>query len=115
MDPEDGRRPQPVPHHHLAADHRLLGRVRVSATPFSPCFPQLWQLERTNSPFHALPCSKSLYTIWASIAFVWGYMAAIIIIALPIIESWSTIINVLTCNTSKKQAAASAASETAKA
>mmetsp|Transcript_26232 Transcript_26232/g.84708 ORF Transcript_26232/g.84708 Transcript_26232/m.84708 type:complete len:80 (+) Transcript_26232:2084-2323(+) len=56
--------------------------------------------------------SKSLYTIWASVAFVWGYLAAIIIILLPIYESFDTIMNVLTCNTSKKQAAAA---ETAKA
>lgn len=63
-------------------------------------------------PPRTLPRSKSLYTIWASVAFVWGYVAAIVIIVLPIYESFDTIMNVLTCNTSKKQAAAA---ETAKA
>eukprot|EP00967_Tisochrysis_lutea_P140368 scaffold256424_cov32-Tisochrysis_lutea.AAC.1 len=55
--------------------------------------------------------SKSLYTIWASVAFVWGFVGAFVIIFLPVYESSNTILNVLMCNTSAKQAA----SETAKA
>jgi len=34
---------------------------------------------------------KSIYCIWAAVAFVWGWTASIIIIALPIIENWTTI------------------------
>jgi len=40
---------------------------------------------------------KSLYAIWASVAFVWGYAGAFIIIFLPLWESKDTIIAVLTC------------------
>jgi len=42
--------------------------------------------------------SKSLYSLWASIAFVWGWLAAIIIIALPIWENKATIFAVLSCS-----------------
>lgn len=89
----------------------------------APCCPRLpsryRSLARSLKPHPLAPCSrsKSLYTIWASVAFVWGYVAAIIIIALPVYESFDTIMNVLTCNTSKKQAAAAvdAKAEIAKA
>jgi len=42
--------------------------------------------------------SKSLYTIWASVAFVWGYVGAVFIIFLPIYEAKDTLFNILTCN-----------------
>jgi len=40
--------------------------------------------------------SKSLYGIWASVAFIWGWLAAIIIISLPLWENRKTILAVLT-------------------
>ena len=40
---------------------------------------------------------KANYTIWASVAFCWGYIASGFIVVLPIYESWGSISNVLTC------------------
>ena len=40
---------------------------------------------------------KANYTLWASVAFCWGYIASIVIIVLPIYESWGSISNVLFC------------------
>jgi len=44
--------------------------------------------------------SKACYAIWTSIAVMWGYLAAIIIITLPIYENRNTFWAVLTCNPS---------------
>jgi len=44
--------------------------------------------------------SKACYAIWTSIAVMWGYLAAIVIITLPIYENRNTFWAVLTCNPS---------------
>jgi len=41
--------------------------------------------------------TKSMYVLWASVVFMWGYAAAFAICAVPIWESWDTISAVLTC------------------
>jgi len=40
--------------------------------------------------------SESIYNLWASVAFGWGYVASFVIILTPIYENWSTILRVLT-------------------
>ena len=39
--------------------------------------------------------SKSIYSLWASVALVWGWLAAVVIIGLPLYENKETIANVL--------------------
>jgi len=41
--------------------------------------------------------TESVYNLWASVAFGWGYTASFVIIFLPIYENWSTIQRVLVC------------------
>merc|ERR1712072_1050916 len=48
-------------------------------------------------PMGVLP--KAVYNFWSAVAFMWGWIAAIIIIGLPIWENRSTFLAVLTCNT----------------
>jgi len=40
---------------------------------------------------------KDNYTLWASLAFIWGCLGSIIIIILPIIESKDSIVKIFTC------------------
>ena len=46
---------------------------------------------------------KALYSIWASVAFIWGWLAAIMIIGLPIYENRTTVLAVLTWTPVDKQ------------
>lgn len=46
---------------------------------------------------------KSLYTIWASVVFVWGYVAAVVIIILPVYESSDIFIQILCCTVTKTE------------
>jgi len=39
----------------------------------------------------------SLFSLWASLALVWGFFGAFIIIALPIYENWDTFVAVASC------------------
>mmetsp|Transcript_41469 Transcript_41469/g.91099 ORF Transcript_41469/g.91099 Transcript_41469/m.91099 type:complete len:740 (-) Transcript_41469:194-2413(-) len=48
---------------------------------------------------------KSLYAVWASLAFIWGWLAAIVIIGLPILENIETVIAVITWSPVSKQPA----------
>jgi len=47
-------------------------------------------------PFGVLP--KAVYNLWAALAFMWGWVAAIAIIGLPIYENRATFVAVMTCN-----------------
>jgi len=52
-------------------------------------------------PVMAMPWgvfTESIYALWASVALCWGYVAALVIVSLPILENSTTIIRVLTCN-----------------
>jgi len=40
---------------------------------------------------------KANYTLWASIAYCWGYIGSLVIVVLPVYESWGSLKNVLTC------------------
>jgi len=55
---------------------------------------------------------KSSYQMWASIAMIWGWLAGLTIIFLPLWESKDAILSVLTCKCTKP---AEAAAETASA
>jgi hypothetical protein len=48
----------------------------------------------------------SIYSIWASIALVWGYIAGITIISLPLYENRATIWRVLSCKPFSEEDAA---------
>lgn len=39
--------------------------------------------------------NKGYFTLWAVVAIAWGTIASVVIIALPLMESWETIKNVL--------------------
>merc|ERR1712014_384561 len=45
---------------------------------------------------------KDNYTLWASLAFIWGCLGSMVIIALPIIESKESIIKILRCQKAEK-------------
>jgi len=47
---------------------------------------------------------KAVYNLWASIAFMWGWVASMMIVSLPIWENRKTIMAVLTCSPIKKEA-----------
>jgi len=49
----------------------------------------------TTVPWGVLP--KAVYNLWASIAFMWGWSAALAIVLLPIYENKRTFIAVMTC------------------
>ncbi|EOD41738.1 putative urea transporter [Emiliania huxleyi CCMP1516] len=40
---------------------------------------------------------KANYTLWASVAYCWGYIGSLVIVVLPVYESWGSLSNVLTC------------------
>jgi Na+/proline symporter len=40
---------------------------------------------------------KANYTLWASVAYCWGYIGSLVIVVLPVYESWGSLQNVLTC------------------
>jgi hypothetical protein len=42
--------------------------------------------------------NEAIYSLWASIAISWGYLASLIIISYPIIENSATVWRVVTCN-----------------
>ena len=44
--------------------------------------------------FNAGEFSVGYFTFWAVVAIAWGTIGSVVIIALPIIESWKTIENV---------------------
>ena len=48
-------------------------------------------------PFGVLP--KAVYNLWVAVAFMWGWIAALTIILLPIYENRTTFYAVMTCNT----------------
>merc|ERR1719393_1008875 len=50
--------------------------------------------------------NESIYSLWASIAISWGYLASIIIIFYPIVENFNTVWRVITCDPVKPGAAA---------
>jgi SSS family transporter len=45
--------------------------------------------------------SKSIYSLWSSVAVMWGYAAAVTIICLPIYENRATVLNVITWSVPK--------------
>merc|ERR1712060_270471 len=45
---------------------------------------------------------KDNYTLWASLAFIWGCLGSMVIIALPIIESKDSIMKILKCQKAEK-------------
>merc|ERR1712006_30235 len=47
---------------------------------------------------------KAVYNLWASIAFMWGWVASMMIVSLPIWENRKTIMAVLTCSPIKNEA-----------
>ena len=47
-------------------------------------------------PWGVLP--KAVYNLWASVAFMWGWIAAILIIFWPIYENRKTFVAVITCS-----------------
>lgn len=51
-------------------------------------------------PWGVLP--KAVYNLWASVAFMWGWIAAILIIFWPIYENRKTFIAVITCSPASK-------------
>lgn len=46
------------------------------------------------APWGVFP--EAIYSLWASVAVCWGYLAAIVIIGLPLYENSATIIRVIT-------------------
>ena len=56
--------------------------------------------------------NESIYSLWASIAISWGYLAAIVIILAPIVENWTTVSRVLTCDPVKEGEATSSSATT---
>jgi urea-proton symporter len=48
--------------------------------------------------------SKSYFTFWVIIALVWGVMAFLALTILPVWESRSALIRVVTCNRASKVA-----------
>lgn len=45
--------------------------------------------------FHAGKFSLGYFTFWAVVAIAWGTIASVVIIILPLTESWGTIVRVL--------------------
>jgi Na+/proline symporter len=54
-------------------------------------------------PFGVLP--KAVYNLWASVAFMWGWTASIVICVLPLYENKKTFYAVLSCTPFTKEAA----------
>merc|ERR1711918_121874 len=54
-------------------------------------------------PWGVLP--KAVYNLWASVAFMWGWIAAILIIGWPIWENRKTFVAVITCSPMSKDQA----------
>lgn len=52
-------------------------------------------------PFGVLP--KAVYNLWCSVALMWGWVAAMVIIGLPIWENMTTVGAVLTCSPKVKE------------
>ena len=61
------------------------GRAPPMTRPFS--FPSRYSC--------AARAAFAIYSLWASMALVWGWLAAVVIIGLPLYENKETIANVL--------------------
>jgi hypothetical protein len=109
----------------LGADWESSPEFLLSAKAWILKYGVVWTVWLTFGwPLLAVPWAKfntSIYSLWASVALCWGYLAGFTIILLPIIENMHTIVRVFTCKpmTAEEKAAGkmmpSATQETATA